>query len=95
MSWSFTSIGKTRNVSAEIAAMTQVPQPIKDLVAMKARGTDNEREGLRVSSYGHHGGDAISSLHVEIDVIYLAPEVPVERPPQPPQPEESTKQAAS
>lgn len=74
MSWSFTSIGKTDNVAAEVSAMEHVPQPIKDFLNAKAKGATSDREALIVKTHGHHGSDgAISSLHLEVTQIYLAP----------------------
>ena len=80
MSWSITSIGKAADVAAEITANKDVPQPLKDLIAAKAKGVTDERNGLSVVTHGHHHGDTISTLHVEIKEIWLAPPAPFKAP---------------
>ena len=74
--------------------MEYVPQLLKDLLSLRARGASTSQEGLNVVTYGHQKADgSIESLHLEIDTIFLAPPAPVALVEPPPQPERLLGQA--
>lgn len=72
MSWNIQAVGDRQAVKARVAADTNIPQPIKDLVALFADVPKAEGRALSVTSFGHFGNDSYSNVgKLEINNIEL------------------------
>jgi hypothetical protein len=76
MSWAIKTVGRPKNVLAEVAGLQGMPQGLKDTVREVANDIKDGdyQNGLFVESHGHIGG--ISNARFTCEAIHFAIDVP-------------------
>ena len=77
MSWNINAIGLRAQVKEKVNADQNIPAGLRQTIADMCDDVTNwSTNGIRVSSYGHHGGGSgsIGKLKVEAVQILLPPE---------------------